>query len=317
MKGVLVILFLLSGLAQARELVDGTLVTVNNEAILESDLRSFHERLKKNGMVDDLLLDDKSLADLKKNRSDQLEYLVNEKILDTEVKRLNLNITLERVEQEIRTIAKSNGMSRSEMMATLRKQGVDPAEYQDFIKTRIERQSLLEQEITSKIRVSQEEVMAEYMKRNPKVDTSAAEFTVAHIFFNPRKGGPKAAEARARTVLDKLNQGGVFESLAEQHSEDPNFSTGGILGTFKTGEVAKEIENAVSNLNPGQVSGLVKAKSGIHILKLVSRRMTVDPRFERERDRIRAELLERAFKKQFQSWLEQKKEEAFVRKQNS
>src|SRR5690606_27695375 len=118
LKCVLVILFLLSGLAQARELVDGTLVTVNNEAILESDLRSFHERLKKNGMVDDLLLGDKSLADLKKNRSDQLEYLVNEKILDTEVKRLNLNITLERVEQEIRTIAKSNGMSRSEMMAT-------------------------------------------------------------------------------------------------------------------------------------------------------------------------------------------------------
>lgn len=309
-------LFLIGGTGVARELIDGILVTVNNEAILESDLRTFSQRLSKNGMVDDLLLGDKRIEDLKKNRKDQLEYLVSEKILDSEVKRLNLNVTFERVEQEIREVAKRNGMSRADLVTALQHQGVQISDYQNFIKNKIERMSLLEQEITSKIRVSDEDILAVYAKR-AKSDASASEFTVAHIFFSAKKGGFEGAQERAQNVLKKLNQGQSFESLAEQHSEDSNFTTGGLLGTFRTGEINKEIEDGISNLSPGQASGLVKAKGGYHILKLVSRKVTTDPRFEKEKEKIRAELLEKAFQKQFRSWLEQKKEEAFVRTKQS
>lgn len=306
------IFLLLAGTAYARELIDGTLVTVNNEAILESDLKTFRQRLDKNGMIDPLLLGDKTPDELKKSRKEQLDYLVNEKLLDSEVKRLNLNVTFERVEQEIREVAKRNGMSRTELVAALQNQGVNISDYQNFMKSRIERQSLLEQEITSKIRVSDEDVLAAYAKRN-KSDTTTSEFTVAHIFFSAKKGNWEGAESRAKAVLAKLNQGQSFESLAEQHSEDPNFTTGGMLGTFRTGEVNKEIEDGISNLSPGQISGVVKTKNGYHILKLVARKVTSDPKFDKEKEKIRAELLDKAFQKQFRSWLEQKKEESFVR----
>lgn len=303
--------------AYARELIDGTLVTVGNEAVLESDLRNFTDRLSKNGMVDDLLLGDKKPDEVKKSRDGQLEYLINEKILDSEVKRLNMNVTFERVEQEIREVAKRNGMSRAELVQALQNQGVNVSDYQNFMKTRIERQSLLEQEITSKIRVSDDDVMAQFSKGHGKGDGVASEFTVAHIFFSNKKGGAEGAEGRAKNVLSKLNSGQSFEALAEQHSEDANFTTGGLLGTFKTGEASKEIEEAVTNLNPGQSSGLVKTKAGIHIIKLTARKVTTDPRFDREKEKIRAELLEKAFKKQFKSWLEQKREESFVRVKTS
>ncbi len=115
----LVVILMSSHSFAARELIDGTLVTVGNEAVLESDLRTFTDRISKNGMIDDLLLGDKKLEDLKKNRDLELDYLVNEKILDSEVKRLNMNVTFERVEQEVREVAKRNGMSRAELMAAL------------------------------------------------------------------------------------------------------------------------------------------------------------------------------------------------------
>lgn len=314
MKAVFVIVIFLSlDALAARELIDGTLITVGNEAVLESDLKNFSDRMSKNGMVDDLLLGDKKIEEVKKSREAQLDYLVNEKILDSEVKRLNMNVTFERVEQEIREVAKRNGMQRAELVQALQGQGVNIADYQNFMKTRIERQSLLEQEITSKIRVSDDDVMAHFSKGTGKADGVASEFTVAHIFFSGKKGGLEGAEGRAQNVLAKLNSGQSFEALAEQHSEDSNFTTGGLLGTFKSGEASKEIEEAVASLNPGQASGLVKTKAGYHILKLVARKVTTDPRFDREKEKIRAELLEKAFKKQFRSWLEQKREESFVR----
>ncbi|PWU19605.1 MAG: survival protein SurA [Bdellovibrio sp.] len=295
-----------------RVLIDGIVQTVNNEIILSSDLAHFQNRLQKTGMVDELLMGDLNLEVLKQSRKDQLEYLVNEKVLDSEVKRLNLSVTSERVEQEIREMAKRNKMTRQELTQALQTQGIPISEYQVVLKTRIERQNLLEQEITSKIRVTDEDVLAQYAKKQASPQNGFSEFTVAHIFFANKKGGKDRAEERAKSVLKKINAGQNFETLAEQHSEDPNFTTGGILGTFKTGEIAKEIEDAVAGLNPGQISGLVQSKNGVHILKLVSRKITSDPQFEKEKDRIRAAMMEQTFQKQFRIWLNQKKEESVV-----
>ncbi len=297
----------------AREVVDGVVAVVNDEVVLDSDLRTFQARIKKEGMIDDLLLAGQKLDELKKDSKAQLEFLISEKLLDTEVKRLNLAITVERVEQEIREIAKRNNMSRADLAQALTAQGVILSEYQGFIKTRIERQSLLEQEITSKIRVSDDEVLAQYLRDNGKVDAGASEFTIAHILFNPKKGGPEGATERAKETLAKLRSGQNFETLAEQRSEDANFSHGGILGTFKTGETSKELEDAVRNIEPGQYSEVVRTKAGIHILKLISRKVTADPNFEKQKEKIRAGLLEKAFQKQFKNWIEAKREEAFVR----
>jgi peptidyl-prolyl cis-trans isomerase SurA len=297
----------------ALEKVEGIVAIVNTEVITESDLRAFSKKVDHNGIVDDLLLMGRSASELKGNRSAQLDYLINEKLLESEVKRLNLSVTIERVEQELRDIAKKNGISRADLNQAIKAQGLSFSEYQDFIKNRLERQSLVEQEITSKIRVSDEDVLAEYTRIHPDTETGVYEYTVAHILFNPRKGGPQAAEERAHAVLGKLKAGETFEALAEQNSEDPNFANGGLLGTFKAGEFAKEMEQAVSKLSPGETTGLVRSRAGFHILKLLSKRVIQDPRYEKEKEKIRSQLFERAFQKQIRTWIEQKREESFVR----
>lgn len=299
------------GLA-AREPVERIVAIVNNETILQSDLNQFRAKLNNAGMLDDLLLADITAEDLKKDPQLQLNYLITERILDSEIKRLNLSITVERVEQEVREIAKRNNMSRNEMVTALQGQGIRISDYQAFMKTRIERQSLMEQEITSKIRVSDEEVLADYIRRNPK-SQAGAEYTLAHIFFNPKKGGAEAAQKRAEDVLGKIRAGQGFDTLAEQNSEDSNFAQGGLLGTFKTGEISPEFERAVANLDIGGVSGVVPSRAGLHILKLVNRKVIPDPRFEQEREKIRAGLMEKSFQKQFRVWLENKRDEAFLR----
>lgn len=295
------------------EVVDRVMVIINNEIITESDLRSFNKKIDKNGFIDEMLLGGKSISDLKKNKSDQLDYMINEKILSSEIKRLNLTITSERVDQEIRDMAKKNGISKNELISTIKAQGVDLSEYQDFVKTRIERQSLIETEITSKIRVSDEDVLAHYMVTYPKSSSSVYEYGLAHIYFNPKKGGQEAAQDRAENVLKKLKSGETFEVLAEQHSEDSNFSSGGALGAFKAGEFSKEIENAVANLNVNEFSNIVKMKDGFHIFKVTSKKIVSDPKYEKEKEKIRSVLFEKSFQKHFKNWLESKKEESFVK----
>ena len=295
------------------ELADRVVSVVNNEIITLSDLRAFSEKLDKGQMIDDLLLFDKKQESLKGDTNAQRDYLINERVLESEVKRLNLSVTLERVEQEIRDIAKKNGVPRSELLNAIKAQGMTTSEYQSFLKARIERQSLIEQEVSSKIRIADEDVLASYARSNPKAQGGVYEFNLAHIFFNTKKSGVEAAQDRARAALKRIREGAPFELVAEQTSEDPQFSNGGQLGTFRSGELSPELEAAFGGLSSGGISDVAQAKDGIHIFKVLGKKLSTDPQFEKEREKIRAQLFESSFQKQLKAWLELKREEAFIR----
>lgn len=313
MTKLLFSLLIVAPLISHAEVVERIVAIVNNEIILESDFKELQHKLKNPPMIDESLLDGKRLEDLKKDRKTQLDYLINEKIVASEIKRLNHSVTMERVEQEIRDMAKKNNVTVNEVLAAFKAQGISASEYQAFLKDKIEKQSLIDAEVVSKLRISDDDALAEYLKKNPQNKSSVNEFTVAHIFFNPRKGSGEAALARAQAVLQKLRSGENFEVLAEQNSEDPNFTSGGLLGTFKSGEFLKEVEDSIQGLNAGQTTAIVKSRMGFHIVKLLNKKLTTDPKFEREKEHIKASLFEQNFKRQIRNWLVSKREEAFIR----
>lgn len=295
------------------ETVEKTVAIVNTELVLESDFKDLAKRVGKPGLIDESLLFDKPVDSLKNNRKAQLEYLINEKLLQSEIKRLNLSITNDRVESEIKETAKRNNISPAEMLKIIKGQGLNEDEYKAFLKESIEKRSLMDSEIISKLRISDEDALNEYLKVNPKSKPAIDEFSVAHIFFNPKKGGAEAALARASTVLGKLKAGENFESLAQQFSEDPNFSAGGSLGTFKSGDFLPEIEDAISGLKVGETTQIVKSKMGFHVVKLTGKKLTSDPKFEKAKESIKSQLMEVGFKRQLKTWLQSKRDDSFVR----
>lgn len=295
------------------EVVDKIVAIVNNEIILQSDYSILEKKANKPAMIEEILLNGKSPTELKKDKKLQTEYLINEKLLDSEVKKLNLTATPERVENEIKQMAQKYKTTKEEIMAAARSEmSLTTDEYKRFLKTQIERQSLIEQDITSKVRVTDEEVYEEYKKRNPRASSGISEVTLAQIFFNPSKGGAEKAKSRADAALAKIQAGEKFETIAEQTSEDTNFVAGGLLGSFKSGELNAEFDSAIANLKAGQTSAVFKSKRGFHILKVLSLKSVADPQFEKDKERIRSLLMERSFEKQFRSWLKKKREEATI-----
>lgn len=295
------------------EVVEKTVAIVNSELVLESDFNELQSRIGKDGMIDESLLGGGSANTLKGNRKAQLNYLIDEKIIQSEIKKQNLTITPDRVDAEIKSMAARNQVSEAELKGIITKQGVSFEDYKKFLKTNLEKRSLMDSEIISKLRISDEDALAEYLKQNPNNKPSIDEFSVAHIFFNPQKGGAAEAFNRAENVLNKLRSGDSFEKLAQNYSEDPNFSSGGSLGSFKSGEFLPEIEAAISSLSVNETTSIVKSRMGYHIVKLTGRKLTVDPRFEAMKDRIKAEILEKSFSRQLKNWLQTKRNESFIR----
>ena len=254
-------------------LVDGVIANVNNEPILQSDLLELQVKLNKGDMIDDLALGLMNVDEIKLSRESQLKYLIRTKMLDSEVKRLKLEVTIERLEQELKDIAKRNGIPRDLLPKAIEDQGMRFSEYQDYLKTRIERQSLIDQEVASKLKISDDDLMAAYYTKYNKNPSASFEVELSHIFFNPKKGGVIEARSRAELVLSKLNAGQDFKALASQYSEDSNFQEGGFLGEFKKNELEAPLANAIEkHSGKGLISDIIRTRSGLHIFFIGSRK---------------------------------------------
>ena len=99
-------------------------------------------------------------------------------------------------------------------------------------------------------------------------------------------------EEKANEILDKINSGEVsFEDAATQHSSCPSKDAGGDLGTFGKGQMVPEFEDAVFNMNKGEVSKPVKTQFGYHLIKLENRNESTIPEYDEVAEEVGKTLL--------------------------
>lgn len=297
----------------AKEVVNKVVAIVNSEPILQSDVKTFSKRLKQEGGIDDsLVFDEAPVKVLRTDSKQQLEYLIREKMILSEVKRLNLTVSDERLDSEINSLSKRNQMSKAQFNEFIKKQGYTVNDYRENLRARLERQAFFEAEVISKLRITDEDALNEFRLKNPNYVPSLNEYTIAQIFVPSRNIGPQAAMERAVLLKQRINSGESFESVANAYNAGTNAAKDGFLGTFKAGEFNKEIENEVANLSEGHVSEPIKGRQGVHIVKVINKKNSQDPQFLRIKDQIKSYLVEKNFKRQLRNWFESKKQDSYI-----
>lgn len=78
----------------------------------------------------------------------------------------------------------------------------------------------------------------------------------------------KLADIRERIVNEEIS----FEDAAKKYSTDGSAQAGGDLGWTKRGKFVPEFEAAAYNLDPGELSDIVRSEFGYHLIKLQERR---------------------------------------------
>jgi len=87
-----------------------------------------------------------------------------------------------------------------------------------------------------------------------------------------RTGGMPAAMDGARQLLAQLQQGAPFSAVARQFSALPTAANGGDAGWVSEGEMTPEVEQAVSQMRPGQLSQPIPVKDGVYLIYLRDKR---------------------------------------------
>ena len=100
---------------------------------------------------------------------------------------------------------------------------------------------------------------------------SLGEISVAHIMIYKNTAN---AKEKISKILDSINNGQSFESMAKLYSQDKRSAArGGVLNKFSAGQINSiPFENAAFSLNNiGDISSPIETKFGWHIIKLLSK----------------------------------------------
>jgi peptidyl-prolyl cis-trans isomerase D len=148
-------------------------------------------------------------------------------------------------------------------------------------------------DVAGSVPVDEEQVAQRYEQFKRSLQ-AREERKARHILVQLGTSEGKSKEAlmpKIEEIQQKLKDGESFEALAREFSEDPGSSEqGGDLGWVATGEMVKPFEDALYEMNKGEISSVVETQFGLHLIKLDDIRTPDVPSFEEKRAEFENEL---------------------------
>jgi peptidyl-prolyl cis-trans isomerase SurA len=185
-----------------------------------------------------------------------------------------LNLAITRIAQQ------NNFPSSAEFRAKLEADGVNYKKFREEIRSEIISTRLREREVESKLVISESEV-DNYLANKARIGSAGEEFHLAHILVVvPEQASAdkiQAARERAEQALSKLKSGADFAQVAAGTSDAKDALKGGDLGWRSGDGIPPLFMNELQNMQPGQISAVLRSPSGFHILKLVEKRSSNAP----------------------------------------
>jgi peptidyl-prolyl cis-trans isomerase C len=245
-----------------------------------------------------------------------LEGLIEKELLYQESQKAGFKAAPELVDNQLNDIKKRFPDDKAFEKA-LADTGLSEAELRSRIEKEQSIQQWIEKNLLEKSTVSEEETKA-YYDGHPEMFIQPESVRARHILI---KVDPKAADtekAAARKKIEeiqkKLKEGGAFEALAKELSEDPSRNQGGDLGYFTKGRMVKPFEEAAFSLPVGQVSPIVETAFGYHLIEVLDRKPEAKTSYEEAKERIQQVLKNEKVRTQLRARIDDLKAKADVQR---
>jgi len=281
---VLCLLVAVSDLGMSSDSIDRVVAVVNQDIITESELRQEVGQTQRDLRAKGQPIP--PIADLKANL---LESMIVHLIQIQRVEFLNIKVADEMVMAVVNDIARNNQLSITQLQIEIERGGLSFEEYVEDIRDQIAIRRLVNQEVARQITVTDQEI-DEFLTQNPNaLPKRPIELDLAHILIavptDAIEEDIAISENRIRGIQDEISDGLAFSDAAMLYSDSPDGPEGGRLGWRLNADLPALFVKAVSELEVGMVSSVIRSPRGFHIVQLLNRRGGEDNLVEQSRVR--------------------------------
>ena len=248
------------------QMADGILATVNDSVITGFDLRQRMLLLIAMTQVQP------TAENIPAIQQEALNALIDERLQIQELANYEtLRVTDEEVNEEIAAMAQEVGVTPEAYLSFLEAGGIRSQTLREQLRTQIGWQQLVGGRFQSRARVSKGALDAALRQRAEAA--SKKQYLIGEIYIEAaRVGGQQAALNGAEQLVQQMVQGAPFQNVAQQFSSAPSATRGGDAGWVVAGTVNPILQNAMDQLEIGQLSRPIPVEGGVYIIYMRDKR---------------------------------------------
>lgn len=179
--------------------------------------------------------------------------------------------TDQEVDEQIGDIAQGNRMTADQLKQQLTGQGIGLDTWRAQIRAESSWQSWIQGRYGSRLRIGEDQIKA-YQRRLAE-SAAKPQYQISEVFLDAaRVGGMEVATNGAAQLIGQMQQGAPFPAVARQFSASSTAANGGDVGWVNQGEMPAEVDAALEQLRPGQLSSPIPVKDGVYIIYLRDKR---------------------------------------------
>lgn len=232
-------------------------------------------------------------ANVEERQKNTLRDLIDQSLLVQRAKDMGVSVKPEVIKQldQIRTQNKLDSIDALEKAVT--SEGMNWEDFQSNIENHLLTQKVIGSEVGSHINISDDEVQ-KYYEAHKTEFVRSEQVALREIQVSTQGKNPDelpALKKKAETALKRVQDGEDFGEIAKRYSDSSTKDQGGYLGTYKRGELAKELEDKVFAMKRNQLTEVLETKQGYLVLQVLEHY----DEGQQSLDKVRNEIMERLY----------------------
>ena len=238
-------------------------------------------------------------------RRSVVQGMVEEELLVQESRRQDIVVSDGEVDEAV-AAARARFGGGDQLAEELARRRVDETHYRRMLRRQLAIERLLARNVPSDMAVAEDEIRRFYDAHPQRYQIPEA-VRLRRILIKVAKGeerGKTAARERIAGIKAQLEQGADFNQLAQRYSEEAAARRGGDLGYIAHGQLPPPLEAVAFDLAVGEISPVVAAPDGFHLLTVTDRRPAARMPFEKVRADIRKVLQQKQYERALKAYLQ-------------
>ena len=201
------------------------------------------------------------------------EHLEMQEIHDVQTKQKDLHLepTDKEIDETIGDLARQSGLKREQLLETLRSDDVNISTLRDQLRARLSWERYIGARYHDSVQVADNQVRAAYAHAN--LAAAKPQYLVSEIFLDASQvGGEQATMDGANQLVAQIQQGAPFAAVARQFSKLATAANGGDTGWITASDLQPELQSALEQMRPGQLSRPIAVSNGVYIVALRDKR---------------------------------------------
>jgi peptidyl-prolyl cis-trans isomerase SurA len=299
--------------ASAAELVEGIVVRVGDRIVTRTQydrrLSDMYRDIEQNATAENR---EALKAEAKKSLVNEM---IDELLIKDRADRLGVTVTDAEVKEAVDRLKQQYGITTDQQFeSSLRQSGLNRVEMEARLRDTIVSNKVFGRELRSREDLSDPELRERYNREKDRYRLPERAQLREIVILKP-EDPTKLDEARARAtdVAEAAKKPTVnFANLASTMSEAGSREKGGDLGEVAKGDLVAALDTAVFTAAPGGVVGPIETKSAWHIVKVEQRLPSEVPSFDTVKDRLRRDVSEETFQRDYKAYVETLRKDAFI-----